>query len=341
MKDTKVFYPEHLKEATQALKAGELVAFPTETVFGLGAMANNDQAIAKVFEVKGRPADNPLIVHVSSIESVANYVTEIHPLAQVLMEAFWPGPLTIIFPTNESLISPLATNHQDSVGLRMPKQMETLLLIDMAGFPLVGPSANLSTTPSPTKVEHVLHDFSGKIAGVVANREPLTEIGVESTVIYPSDDQITILRPGYITAEMISQYVDVPVVEKTAQEQLSDQKVMSPGVKYKHYAPKQPVYLVPASASLEDWQAMVSRLPGKVALLADQKICQYLENQTSAQYSLGEPGDILSATRNLYAGLRYFDQLDCDAILAQGLDQKNPQAHAYMNRLSKASQHVL
>lgn len=341
MIDTKVYYPNQLKDAAEQLKAGQLVAFPTETVFGLGAMANNDQAIAKVFEVKGRPADNPLIVHVSSIDSVKNYVTEIHPWAQKLMEAFWPGPLTIIFPTNEHLISPLATTHQPSVGLRMPNQIETLLLIDMVGFPLVGPSANLSTKPSPTQVEHVLHDFSGKIAGVVANRQPLTEIGVESTVVYPTDDQITILRPGYITADMIQEYVDVPVVEKTAQEQLSGEKVMSPGVKYKHYAPKQPVYLVPASADLADWQLLIDQLPSAIGLLADQSLCDRLKDQVAVTYSLGAPGDILTATRNLYAGLRYFDQRPVEAIIAQGLDSTNPQARAYMNRLSKASQHVL
>ena len=333
---TQVFSPSQLNIAAELLKQGALVAFPTETVFGLGAVANNSQAIQRVFEVKGRPADNPLIVHVASIDSVKNYVTEINAVSQRLMEAFWPGPLTIIFPTNADKISPLATNYQNTVGLRMPRQLETLLLIEMVGFPLVGPSANLSTKPSPTHVDHVLHDLSGKIAGVVANQQPLTEIGVESTVVYPSQDQITILRPGAITAEMIKEVIDIPVIEKTADQQLASQEIMSPGVKYTHYSPSQPVYIVKASHSIQEWKDILNKEACKIGLLADQDHVDSLKDYVDFTYCLGPAGDVSQATRNLFAGLRFLELTDCQVIFAQGFEEANL-SHAYMNRLTKAS----
>lgn len=337
---TRVFEPASLKEAAQLLKEGHLVAFPTETVFGLGAIANNDQAIKKVYEVKGRPADNPLIVHVSTIDSVEKYVESINKNAKVLMEAFWPGPLTIIFPVKEGVISPVAINYQDRVAIRMPRQLETLLLIEMVGFPLVGPSANLSGKPSPTSVDHVLHDFDGKIAGVVANRQALTDVGVESTVVYPAEDSVVILRPGVIHKELLSQVLDVPIIEKTSQEQLADKTLMSPGVKYTHYSPKQPVYLMQAHNEMKDWQEVIKEFSGRIGILADNTYINNLKDQVFASYSLGAREDWASATQNLFAGLRYLEATNCDLILAQGLEDRN-ETHAYMNRLTKASNLVL
>lgn len=338
--ETQIFTLENLKEAARLLKAGELVAFPTETVYGLGAMANNAQAVRRVYEVKGRPSDNPLIVHVSHPEKVSAYVASVNDTARQLMAYFWPGPLTLILPLKEGIFAPEVTLGQSTVAVRMPRQIETLMLIEMCGFPLVGPSANLSGRPSPTQLDHVLHDFNGQIAGVVQSRQDRAEVGVESTVVLPEVNQITILRPGFITAEMMAAKLAIPVVERTADQQMASGQVMSPGVKYHHYAPMQPVYLVGADHTIADWEGILAQFPQKLGLLADQAVVDRYQARVWATYSLGEPGNPLSATQGLFAGLRYLETTGCELILAQGILNQGP-GHAYMNRLSRASQHVL
>lgn len=337
---TKIFDYQNLKEAADLLRAGELVAFPTETVFGLGAIANNEQAVTSVFKAKGRPSDNPLIVHVSQISQVYQTVSEVNVLSKRLMEEYWPGPLTIIFPLKEDVYAPSVTPGKKTVAMRMPRQLETLLLIDMVGFPLVGPSANLSGKPSPTNPEHVLHDFNGKIAGVVKSREQSAEIGVESTVVLAEEEQIVILRPGAVTRNMLEQIA--PVIEMSASQQLANQEVQSPGVKYLHYSPEQPVYLLPHNYSEQDWLDEMNKHTVRIGLLADDSIlsvCQLNKNFYSS-YSLGAKGDIASATRQLYAGLRFLEQAECDIIFAQAFSDEDD-SHAYMNRLTKASNYVL
>lgn len=337
---TEIYSMKNLKKAAEQIKAGEIVAFPTETVFGLGAIANNDEAIRKVYQVKGRPSDNPLIVHVSSIESVYEYVEEVNDVARNLMENFWPGPLTIIFPMKENVFSQVATNGQTTVAMRMPRQLETIMLIEMVGFPIVGPSANLSGRPSPTQVDHVLHDFDHKIAGIVTNHRELTEIGVESTVVYPMEDKVLILRPGMVTQSMLQTVLKVPVLEKTSAEQLNDQHVMSPGVKYTHYSPNKPVYLMSSKHSLEKWQQFIKQHPEKIGVLATQKVIDNVSERVDQCYCLGAEGDIYSATRHLFNGLRSLEQTDCDIILAEGF-VLNDESRAYMNRLTKASNYVI
>lgn len=340
---TQVFNYQSLADAAELLREGELVAFPTETVFGLGAIANNEQAVTSVFNAKGRPADNPLIVHVARIEDVAQYVAEVSPLAQALMERFWPGPLTIIFPLKPGVFAESVTPGQQTVAIRMPRQLETLLLIEMVGFPLVGPSANLSGKPSPTLASHVLHDFGGEIAGVVERRDETVaiDIGVESTVVYPQDGQITILRPGAVTASMLAE-LGVAVEELNASQQLSQTDLHSPGVKYLHYSPNQPVYLIGAEHSLEDWTKHLSEFDQKIGLLADDQLIAHCQSVATihSNFSLGLAGDIESATRQLYAGLRFLEQSGCDIILAQGFYEKDL-SHAYMNRLTKASNYMI
>lgn len=337
---TQVFDYQNLKDAAMLLKAGELVAFPTETVFGLGAIANNETAVSKVFEAKGRPSDNPLIVHVSQISQVHDTVAEVNELSERLMNEFWPGPLTIIFPLKEDVYAPSVTPGKKTVAMRMPRQLETLLLIDMVGFPLVGPSANLSGKPSPTSAEHVLHDFDGKIAGVVKSQTSIAEIGVESTVVLAEEDRIVILRPGAVTRKMLEKMA--PVTEMTANQQLANKEIQSPGVKYLHYSPKQPVYLLPHDYSKQDWLMEMDKHNVDIGILADDELlafCQQNKNFYSS-YSLGEHSDIASATRQLYAGLRFLEQSNCEIIFAQGFSDGDD-SHAYMNRLTKASNYVL
>lgn len=339
---TQIYNRESLKEAAKALQMGQLVAFPTETVFGLGAIANNEEAVKSVFTTKGRPQDNPLIVHVHSSESVGQYVEEVNRLSRQLMDAFWPGPLTIIFPMKAGIFAPSVTPNQATVGLRMPKQLETLLLIEMTGFPLVGPSANLSGKPSPTSVDHVMHDFSGKIAGVVDNYSEFTEVGVESTVVRPTANSVEILRPGAITKAMIEQVVDVEVIEKTATEQLKDLSVASPGVKYTHYSPSQPVYMINPTHSIDNWMDLIKNSNKKIGVLAQEPIIRKLKTQQLAYsyYSLGEEDRAELPTQRLFAGLRALEASGCELIYAQSFEE-NDQTHAYLNRLSKASKNMI
>ena len=340
--DTQVFDRHRLNQAAQALKEGKLVAFPTETVFGLGAIANNEQAVQSVFKAKGRPSDNPLIIHVSSIASVYRFAKEVTPLADTLMKNFWPGPLTIIFPVEEGVFAPSATAHHLTAGMRMPAQMETLLTIDQVGFPIVGPSANLSTKPSPTSLDHVLHDFDGRIAGVIANSKDLTDIGVESTVVLPLEDRIEILRPGAITKEMLEETTGLPVREATAEDQLNHPELMSPGVKYRHYSPKQAVYMVTAKHELSDWEKLLDEERQKVGLLADNQVVAKFYNhpKVTQTYALGEIGDAQSAARHLFDGLRRLEMTDCQVIYAQGYGRQAI-GGAYMNRLSHAASSML
>ena len=334
--ETKIYKKEQINEAAAQLKAGQLVAFPTETVFGLGAIATNEAAVSSVFATKGRPQDNPLIVHVSSIEQVAEYVAEVPEIAAQLMMQFWPGPLTIIFPQKPGVLAPSVTPGQETVAIRMPDNPETLALIEATGIPLVGPSANKSGKPSPTAVEHVYHDFQGKIAGIVEPSEKLLAVGVESTVVLPRAGFINILRPGAITKEDL-RALGYQVEEKTAEEQLKDTSVLSPGVKYTHYSPKQPVHVLITDDS-QQFTQYIDALKQPVAILADESVLQALSNdsQIVATHSYGAKGDLVSATQQLYAGLRALEQTTAQVIIAQGFPD-SPASHAMMNRLRKAA----
>lgn len=338
---TKKFRLGELDEAAALLRRGELVAFPTETVYGLGAIATKEQAVAKVFQAKGRPSDNPLIVHVKDAQQVFDYAAEVPKLAKDLMERFWPGPLTIILPVKPGVFPANVNNDQETVAFRMPNQHSALRLIDLVGAPLVGPSANLSGKPSPTSVDHVMQDFDGVIAGVVAGDTDQAQIGVESTVVRPMSDRLIILRPGAITQSMLKQ-VCPKVQEFSVAEQLAAPQLQSPGVKYRHYSPKQEVYLFESTEDRARLRAKLVAKGGKVGLLADDSIIQALGHQSPvvATYSLGQPNDADSATRQLYAGLRALEASDCDWILAQAV-LESEKYHAYMNRLNKAATSML
>ena len=338
---TKKFRLGELDEAAALLRRGELVAFPTETVYGLGAIATKEQAVAKVFQAKGRPSDNPLIVHVKDAQQVFDYAAEVPELAKELMERFWPGPLTIILPVKPGVFPANVNNAQETVAFRMPNQHSALRLIDLVGAPLVGPSANLSGKPSPTSVDHVMQDFDGVIAGVVAGDTDQAQIGVESTVVRPMSDRLIILRPGAITQSMLKQ-VCPKVQEFSVAEQLAAPQIQSPGVKYRHYSPKQAVFLFESSEDLANLHAKLVAKGGRVGLLADESIIQALGQQSPvvATYSLGQPNDADSATRQLYAGLRALEASDCDWILAQAV-LESEKYHAYMNRLNKAATSML
>ena len=331
--ETKIYETATIDEAAELLKAGQLIAFPTETVYGLGAIASNDEAVKNVYKVKGRPSDNPLIVHVSDRE-IAEYVAFVPQQAEALMEAFWPGPLTLIFPMKEGVFAPTVTAGHNTVALRMPAQEQTLELIRKTGFPLVGPSANTSGKPSPTTAQHVMHDLSGKIAGILDGGE--TQIGLESTVLDLTNAAgPVILRPGAITEVQLE-----PIIGKlagSAQSTNEAEAPKAPGMKYQHYAPAQPVVLIDGTAA--DWEAIIEAYRGEgkqIGILASEEQLAVHKDAALATYSLGLKDDVAAASQRLYAGLRYLDEQPVDVILAEAYDLAGL-GKAFMNRLEKAA----
>lgn len=237
--------PEDIAEAAALLRAGELVAFPTETVYGLGADARRADSVRAVFAAKGRPADNPLIVHIADMAMLPEIAAEIPEIALRLSEAFWPGPLTMVLP-KQPVIPEVTSGGLPTVGIRMPSHPVAQALIRASGCPVAAPSANRSGRPSPTTAQHVMDDMDGRIAAVLDGG--LCEVGVESTVICFDDaETIHILRPGLISPEDLAPYAAHVYVDKAIFEQIApDAKVASPGMKYKHYAPKAKILPVDA-----------------------------------------------------------------------------------------------
>lgn len=236
-----------IKYAAKLLKDGEVVGMPTETVYGLGANALNETAVRKIFAAKGRPADNPLIVHVSDAKQIEELVLCVPPLALKCAEKFWPGPMTMIMPKSNKI--PMVTSGgMDTVGIRMPSHKVARALIDACGFPIAAPSANLSGSPSPTTAQHVFDDMNGRIPAIIDGG--ICGVGVESTVIsFEGDDGIRLLRPGFISVEDLHEITQNVLVDKGVLEKLNaNAKVRSPGMKYKHYAPKADVTIIDSSA---------------------------------------------------------------------------------------------
>jgi len=332
--ETIIYRPSDVLKAALKLKQGELISFPTETVYGLGADATNEAAVKKVYAAKGRPSDNPLIVHISAIEEVEQYVKEVPEIADKLMGTFWPGPLTLIFKVKEQAFAPTVTADLDSVAMRMPDNALTLQLIRESGKPLVGPSANTSGKPSPTTAEHVFHDLKGKIAGVLDDGE--TGLGLESTVLDITDpERPTILRPGATTKEALEQVIGTVYVDQHLIS--SDEPPKAPGMKYTHYSPNEPVVIIAGDKKV--WKKAIEtyqRQGEKIGLLANQDILHQFQADVTAVYSLGENKNINEASKLLYSGLRYFETTQATVILAQAYTQ-NGLGEAYMNRLQKAA----
>jgi L-threonylcarbamoyladenylate synthase len=245
---------EDINSAALMLKQGKLIAFPTETVYGLGADIFNSQALNSIFLAKGRPADNPLIAHIGSLEDLDLIVSHFSDNARKLAQAFFPGPLTLILPVKHS-IPKEATANLDTIGIRMPNHPIALALLQKSG-PVCAPSANLSGKPSPTKAIHVLHDLDGKIDGILDGGS--CEIGIESTVLLV-DPIPTILRPGIITAELIAEKTGIQIVNN----QVAQDNPLSPGIKYRHYAPKATIHL---ASSSEEFLHLLNRFPQSLKL---------------------------------------------------------------------------
>ncbi|MGG1641738.1 L-threonylcarbamoyladenylate synthase [Paenibacillus sp. NRS-1782] len=335
-----------IREAAVLLQAGETVAFPTETVYGLGADARSTEAVESVFAAKGRPSDNPLIVHISDPAQLDGMVTEVNDTARALMDAFWPGPLTLVLPMMPQALSPRVTAGLDTVGVRMPDHPVALRLIAEAGCPLAAPSANRSGRPSPTLAQHVREDLEGRIGGILDGGP--TGVGLESTVVQAGDDGIvTILRPGGVTAEQLAAVaraveLDPALAVASPGEDADSPAPRSPGMKYTHYAPRGRLSVVhgPSSAEVTGWiraaLAEASARGERTAVLAfDEHAAGYAGE---CVYTLGKLDALHEAAQRLYGVLRRCDEEGVTYILAEACPPKGL-GDAVMNRLLKAAGH--
>lgn len=324
-----------LQEAAMILKNGGLVAFPTETVYGLGANALNPKAVKKIFQAKGRPADNPLIIHIASMKELKPLVTHIPSSARKLMEKFWPGPLTLLFKKS-AIVPKIATGGLSTVAVRMPAHKVACALIKAAKMPIAAPSANLSGTPSPTDASHVLHDFDGKIDMILDGGK--THIGLESTVIDMMTSPPTILRPGKISRGQIEKVIGGIAMHTHTKLQPDEiVKVKSPGMKYRHYAPKAKVILVDGSKSEKKKKinALITHYKKqgkKVAVMTLDKNHGY--SADAVKYMGATHASI---ARRLFSTLRDLDHRSIDIILIETVPEKGLGA-AIMNRLRRAAE---
>lgn len=327
MMQTKIFSKDQIDEAVKLLAAGQLVAFPTETVYGLGAIATNEKAVKGVYAAKGRPSDNPLIVTVANEKMMARYAREVPARAKKLIKHFWPGPLTILLFVKPGALPKAVTGGLDTAAFRCPDDPLTHELIAKLGYPIVGPSANTSTKPSPTTAQHVYHDLKGKIAGIIDNGP--TDFGLESTIVDLSVKQPIVLRPGKITPEQIGAVLGEKVLVNTGK--VSDKEIpKAPGMKYRHYAPSAPVEVVDHE---QDFALLPLNKQTGVMALADELAKINLPPQN--KYNLGH--HLIDADHNLFDGLRYFDDMkQIKRIYVQGF-QQGEDSLAYMNRLNKAA----
>ena len=258
--------------AAEIIKKGGLVAIPTETVYGLGANGLDEQAVAKIFEAKGRPQDNPLILHVDSPERIVDYAHHIPQAAFDLAERFWPGPLTIILPAKE-FIPKRTTGGLSTVGLRCPDCAVTREIIRLAGVPVAAPSANISGKPSTTTAQHVLHDHDGKIELIVDGGP--CRVGVESTIVDLTERRPRLLRPGGIGPEQLIEVLGDLVVDKAVTAQIDkDEVVKAPGMKYRHYAPSEPVVIVSGSREKAAAYIRAHFEPGDRVLCFEEEPCR-------------------------------------------------------------------
>ncbi|WP_102348228.1 L-threonylcarbamoyladenylate synthase [Bacillus sp. Marseille-P3661] len=319
-----------VKAAALWITDDEVVAFPTETVYGLGANALSDQAISKIYEAKGRPSDNPLIVHISNQNQLNELVSDIPEQAELLINAFWPGPLTIIFK-DKGIVSEKVTAGLSTVAIRMPDHPVALALIESAKLPLAAPSANLSGRPSPTKAEHVLHDLHGRIAGVLDGGS--TGIGLESTVIDCTQNPPMILRPGGVTKEQLEEVVGQVAVDAALLAE--DQAPKSPGMKYTHYAPEAPLTIIEGTPQfLQSFVDKEKSAGKKVGVLTTEENQQQYD--ADVVIACGYREDLHTVAQKLYDTLRMFDERSVDVIFSEAFPREGV-GEALMNRLSKAA----
>ncbi len=332
---------EAISKASKILKNGGLVAFPTETVYGLGADALNEEAAAKIYAAKGRPSDNPLIVHIADKDSVYELATEVPEKAVMLMEAFWPGPLTIIL-NKKKIVPDGTTGGLDTVAIRMPSHPVAMKLIKESGVFIAAPSANTSGRPSPTLAEHVIEDMNGRIDMILDGGA--VGIGIESTIVDLTGDVPTILRPGFITKKMLESIIGEVEIDKAIIEPDPNLRPKAPGMKYTHYAPKGEVTIV--ESINQQSKVVVDKINSLTAEKTAQgyKTAVIATRENAPLYNcenvliVGEADKGVTISANLYAILRKCDTIGAEYIYSEALNQ-NELGGAIMNRLLKAAGH--
>lgn len=316
--------------AAELLKKGEVVGIPTETVYGLAASAYDPAAVSKIFAAKGRPQDNPLIVHISDLSMLNDLVSDFPPIAQKLASAFWPGPLTMILPKSERVPFEV-TAGLDTVGIRMSSHPGAAAVIKACGLPLAAPSANTSGRPSPTKAKHVLYDMNGKIPLILDGGS--CSVGVESTVILVKKDSVHLLRPGGVTEKDIESLGIIVTVDPAVETKLKQNaKVLSPGLKYKHYSPKAEVVIV--KGSFDQFKEYVSHKTedGVFVLVFEGE--DKLVNWPAVVY--GKKSDPKAQAAGLFDALREVDERGARLVYARCPDQDGV-GYAVYNRLLRAA----
>ena len=330
--ETKILEPtiENIKLAADVIKEGGLVAFPTETVYGLGANALDEAAVKKVYEAKGRPSDNPMIVHISRASDIGQTTRMLSPDIVNLIDNFWPGPLTLIVKSKDA-IPKVTRGGLDTVGVRLPDNEIARELIELSGVPIAAPSANISGRPSPTRVEDVIEDLDGKVDIILKGED--CRVGIESTVLDVSGDKLMILRPGFITAEQLEAAVGKEVVydptlnidprerEANGEEELIPK---APGMKYKHYAPKADMLIV---------EGQRDKVKNEVLRL--KALNEGLGNKVGVL--LFEEQEFIQAAHDFFAKLRDLDHQEVDMIIAGALTDIDGVGFAVMNRMLKSA----
>lgn len=334
---------ELVREAAKVIKDGGTVAFPTETVYGLGASTYDPNAVRKVYEAKRRPMDNPLIVHIASLDQLYEVAAKVPPEAEVLARRFWPGPLTLLLYRSGSVPSEV-TAGRDTVAVRMPAHPVALAFIRESGVPIAAPSANLAGRPSPTTAEHVIRDLYGRVDVIIDSGETL--YGVESTIVDLTRDPPVLLRPGAMplekVEEVLGKMVDVPPFARGLG--MAD-VALAPGMRYRHYAPYKQLTVVEGNYSdLKAYAAKVvevvlgaARSGSRPVLLCSSETRPYYESMGIRTIELGPRSNIFVVARNLFKSLRLVDELvDVNEAFSEGFDEVGL-GLAVMNRLRKAS----
>ena len=323
--------PDTAQVAADILKNGGLVAIPTETVYGLGANGLDEAAVAKIFEAKGRPQDNPLILHVADAADMEKFCHSIPKAAYALADAFWPGPLTLVLPARDT-VPKRTTAGLSTVAVRCPDCGITRSIIRLAGIPVAAPSANISGKPSTTTAQHVLHDHDGRIDAIVDGGS--CRVGVESTIVDLTEDRPRLLRPGGITPEQLLEVLGDLVIDKAVTARLDkDAVVKAPGMKYRHYAPSEPVVIVAGSREKAAQYIHRHFTPGDRVLCFEEELPLYAG---CAPLAYGKEADVQTLSAGLFAALRELDDPAIHQVYAR-CPEGGGIAYAVQNRLKKAA----
>ncbi|QEE14968.1 L-threonylcarbamoyladenylate synthase [Promethearchaeum syntrophicum] len=350
------FSIDQLQEAVDLIKRDEIVAFPTETVYGLGGSAFSETAVRKIFKAKGRPSDNPMIVHISDLEMLSSIVKTIPEKIRKLCERFWPGPLTILFDKSDK-IPDIVTAGLSTVAVRMPSQPLALALIKTLGIPIAAPSANLSSRPSPTQAKHVFDDLQGKIPLIIDGGS--CDVGVESTVIDVHKGFSVILRPGGVNLEKLREYLpEIEMYREKNIDKLDEYSPQSPGLKYKHYSPKAEIVLI--EGSIKFFEEKIVSLYSEYRLqriiigiihthkniqisseILDDPNCKIiylgsLDSKTDSDNSINAD----KIAEGLFSTLRAVDNQKIDLVIVEGISDKKI-GLAVMNRLRRAASKII